>query len=1383
MADDNPFIVGYSGGPQTTPWDPDMGGNGPRTPKPKDDNPFVVGYQGGTKSASRASTKKVNSLQRKDITIEATAENAPLPILYGEVSVPGYIAGTISDANYLYLRVIWGAGEIYQVVKVFINGAALGSTISVQHYRGTQYQASDVWFNAQIPATDGVDTFQFTRGAGLLGVAYSTFAIPNAAITDAPRFQAIIQGTLVYDPREALGSGDPFENAVGMDLQFIGTNGTTPADCDLSTHNTTVTWYNGASIQGNQASFDGTNDYLTVTETAYTKFGTGKWTFELKFTSVTTAGNDLLAAKGGGASPNACFLLFRVGTGIALYLSSTGTTWDVFNGTTIGTGVTANVEMDVRVEYDGDGRYFAGIDGESSTVAVNKSAIYENTQAWLLGGGAGADYLQGTIRSCRLTTGVFRYGGRTDSSATPYTDSFYYRPGYVYSDTSSLCLADIATNPFYGMGVSVVNNLEQAIAWNEDELDTSITRARLSLVIDSNRPTEDYLDLLATYAECFWFYEDDGITVVPDRAINAENPAGWEMTTDGATLVDASWTEGTGWTWVGATAHFSHSAGTASVISQTVTKAFEADAVYTVLLEIPYWSAGSCGLNLDGLPLIEKQSAAGTYTTEYTATGTETGLIEATCDSAFVGWVSAITIHRKYWPETSIVKGSLSITGAAESSIPTKVILHYTTTSASSPDWTKAVYDDAELPGVSTGDARLIETSLHMEGVYRAEEASVKARSKLERITGRVDYAWTSTDRAIALQRGTVVEINDTAYGVNELVRVENVTMSDFGRYQVTATNYSESHYPGEVVLPDSATIPVGVIAFSYDGLAPSGWSVYSGADGKMILGAGTGVAVTSTGGSATCTVTGFNTEASAAHTGSNISVHDIPSDSGTFRQGTGGALSGTILSPSHIGIAGHTHAVTVSSYNPSIYQRQKVLIQKITTSASEMPANTEVFGIDGLSIPNLSRNLAEAGRYLAAAANNANAGTSGVQTISATIGYTDDTHDHYTAVSVTDGKIIDAASGSYIYELGGSNHNHGGAISLSSGRLLRRRNLALYTGTSAYQIDQGVIFMWAGSLSAPPDNYTLMNGKLGTIDMTNYFVMVAASGESWIGSDGFLGAHAEYIAGATSSVSHDHAGTYTTSPLVQRSTTHAASVSHNHQILTIEAYTPAYCALGFIMYNPNPISSWIDRGLLISGGGTNGGTTIDDAGPDNLTATASGSPNYDSAQTIFGLNAIYNTTGDRLSYPSFDWGKKFTLEGFFRADTAATGEMMGNSTGAAEHFSIRYATGTGIQFVLDGSVNLTSASIATNTWFYVALVYDGALWRFYVGTQASGVATLIGTQADVVTSFATNCWIGNNNVPNSAFRGHYGQIRHTRGAALYTASAFAIPSAAFPTS
>jgi len=1380
MKDDNPFTLG--GRLPPAPWDPDMGGNGPTTPKPIDDNPFTLGG-GQKKPAARQTTKKINSLQRSDITIEATAENAPLPILYGEVTAPGYISAFFSDANYLYVRVIWGAGPIYQIKKVFINGAAMGNTIQFKHYHGTEFQLSDPWFDAGIPETAGVDRMQFTRGAGVLGVAFSTFAIPNAAITDSPRFQAIIQGTLVYDPRESLGSGDPYEDGVAFDLQFIGSNGTTPADCDLSTHNTSVTWTNGATIQGNMASFDGTNDYLTVTETAYTKFGTGKWTFEIKFTPSSTAGAAIIAMKGTDASPNLCFAIVRSGTSLYLHLSSAGTSWNIANGVLIGSGVSAGVESMVRVEYDGAGVYLAGDYGYSWVNILAQPTIYQSTMAWILGGVAGG-YYAGTIRSCRLTTGIMRYGGaQFDGSGIPYADSWYYRPGYVYSDTPALCLAELALNPFYGLGVSIVNNLPAVYNWNEDELEPGITRARLSLVIDSNRPTEDYMDLLATYAECFWFYEDEGVTLVPDRAISALNPAGWEMTIDGALLVDASWTEGTGWGWIGVISTFGHSAGTASLVSQTITKTFEAGVVYVVRFDITYRTAGSCGLNLDGLPLIEKQSAVGVYTVEYTGLGTETGTVDVTCDAAFVGWVTVASIHRKYWPEASIVKNSLSLSGAAESGKPTKVIVHYTTPSASSPDWTRAVYDDAELPGVSTGTARLIETSQHMEGVWRVEEASLKARSKLARLADRVEYTWQSTDRAIAFQRGTVVELNDSAYGIDELVRVENVDMVDFGRYRVQGSNYSDEHYPGEVVLPDDNTIPVGVIAMSYDGLVPSGWQQFNGANGKLLLGAGSGYAVTSTGGSATCTVTGFNTSTSAAHSGAFLNVYDIPSDSGAFRQGSSGILSGTVMTASQVEIAGHNHAVTVSNYNPSIYKREKVLIEKITSAVTEMPANTEVFGIDGLSIPNLSRNLSEVGRLVAAALNNASAGSSGVQTIAATVAATDDTHDHYTTAATTTGSLISPTSGNYVYELGGSSHNHGGAISLSAGRLLRRRNFALYTGAAAYKIKQGVIFMWAGSLTAVPDNYSLMDGKLGTIDVTNYFIMVASSGESWTGADGFAGAHAEYIAGATNSVSHDHEGSYSASGLARFTTLHSNSISHNHQILTVASYVPAYYAIGFIMYNPNPTTSWIDRGLQLTVGGTNGGTTIDDTSPSNLTATVSGSPNYSSTQTLFGLNTIFNTTGDRLSYTSFDWGKKFTLEGFFRADTAATGEMMGNSTGAAEHFSIRYATGTGIQFVLDGSVNLTSASIAINTWFYVALTYDGALWRFYVGTQSSGVATLVGTAADVITSFATNCWIGNNNVPNSAFRGYFGEVRHTRGAAIYQSSAFAIPTASFPTS
>jgi len=124
----------------------------------------------------------------------------------------------------------------------------------------------------------------------------------------------------------------------------------------------------------------------------------------------------------------------------------------------------------------------------------------------------------------------------------------------------------------------------------------------------------------------------------------------------------------------------------------------------------------------------------------------------------------------------------------------------------------------------------------------------------------------------------------------------------------------------------------------------------------------------------------------------------------------------------------------------------------------------------------------------------------------------------------------------------------------------------------------------------------------------------------------------------------------------------------------------------------------------------------------------------------------------------------------------------MGNSTGAAEHFSLVYTSG-GVQFLLDGAVVLTGPAVSTGVWFYVALDYDGALWRFYYGLVGDGTADLIGTQADTIASFATNCWIGNNNTTTSPFVGYYLQIRHTRNAAIYSASAFSIPIAAFPTS
>ena len=89
----------------------------------------------------------------------------------------------------------------------------------------------------------------------------------------------------------------------------------------------------------------------------------------------------------------------------------------------------------------------------------------------------------------------------------------------VYSDNPSLCFADMVTDPDYGLN-SEVFGVEACADWNDELLGGVIPRARLSLVINSGRKVDDYLKVLAEYAECWYSREGSGVRMIPDRAVD-----------------------------------------------------------------------------------------------------------------------------------------------------------------------------------------------------------------------------------------------------------------------------------------------------------------------------------------------------------------------------------------------------------------------------------------------------------------------------------------------------------------------------------------------------------------------------------------------------------------------------------------------------------------------------------------------------------------------------------------------------------------------------------------------------------------------------------------------------------------------------------------------
>jgi hypothetical protein len=1345
---------------------------------------------------NRVTIPKANSFVSKTQGLETSADNSPLPIAYGDVIVQGAVS--LFGKNFLYptvyhVRVDWCCGEVFQIMETYINGEVKPATVGVQHYRGTSIQKPDSFAGA-IDEVFGVytDDMRFIRPHGIMGVCYSVFTIPAGTFTEPPVFQARIKGTLVYDLRQIFNPNtDPFKNEVGFDLQFVAANNTVKTDCDESQWNTLSTWVGNAKVTSNQLALDGTGDYVTLPDNVHTDFGTGKFSKEIKFTPSTVTGAHCVISKGDAVSPNASFFLGQNGTDLVLFASTNGTAWNVSNNVVIYSGLAIGVETTFCFEY-GDTQFCAYVNGTQVWTGYSAATIFNNAQAWRIGQGVGffPDFF-GTYRSIRLTLGVKRYGGNYDHVGVPYPDTAMYaaRPGLVYSDLPALCFADLVSNKFYGRGQAYPTGMASAMAWGEESIG-GFPRTAMSLVIQESKPISEWLDYIAMLADCFWFDDGSTVTIVSDEPVSIDKPSGWEMSSNGVFGRGAipEWTLGAGWSYY-APFELIIGNGTAEV-SQYIDKTFYAGTEYVFVMELALVTSGACGLFFNGAAIIEPQTVAGTYRAKVIfPADVPGGTLALRPVPNFNGWVGGATIHRLYWLEDKIIAGSFKSQSDTEeeANSPTAIITHYTNkTAGTPPNYPTTTYSGAKVVGVDTGVVPLISSTLQLPPVFNATEAELKSNAKLARLQDRMKYSWRSPDKAIGLLPGTVSQVVDVSLGINLLALIESITMDDYGRYAITASNYSPAHYPADIAPPDVAQIPTGVILPLKEGASiPTGWAAWTTPGNKLIKGAGKNTAVASTGGSNTINIP-------ASVTGSNVAHKGTVDFNSNIRQTTFGGSMLPTLYPSNNNLDGgaHTHPVGAISVTATPYVSRKRFVKKTGAASGTVPKEISIFGKSGLSAPKLARSLASAGRLLQQHSTEGHAGAY-PQMVTVTPTSVSNAHRHFTVLSEFNRSYVpDGLDITEYYEerLGGGSHSHTQQIGIYHS--LRQRALSLYDATADYEIVPGHVFGWEGALTAIPLGYTLMDGKLGTFNLDELFVRIGSLGDSDnVGSPVLT--NDAWMLGETvriSDLAHyiGNVKYYTLNKMEKIK--HFEYVSHSHIISSIHlGWQPEFFALAFIMYNPNPIPTYIDYGFLLAGGGADGSTAIVDNGPDNLTTTIQGAPNYSNAQPLLGLTTIYNTTSEGIRFLSaiFNRGRVFTMEGSFFIDTAAVDcELFGDdNVGPTERFKLTYRAGVGIDFYLDGAVVATSGNPGINAWFYVAVSYDGANWRFYYGLRSVGAAGLVATVADVITTGPSfTMFIGRNAAGTNSMRGYYGQIRHIRGAAIYKASAIAIHTSPFPT-
>jgi hypothetical protein len=142
----------------------------------------VVSRETLTRSETKAEDRQANY----------AAEGTTLPIIYGQDICPGKVAGIItSSTGYLWLLVIWCAGEVDSIVSTTMNGELVDRGARKWHYTGTSSQTVNTQLQAAC-ATRGI-----TYTDALPGVCYSVFMIGGDELDTFPEFSAVIKGRKV----------------------------------------------------------------------------------------------------------------------------------------------------------------------------------------------------------------------------------------------------------------------------------------------------------------------------------------------------------------------------------------------------------------------------------------------------------------------------------------------------------------------------------------------------------------------------------------------------------------------------------------------------------------------------------------------------------------------------------------------------------------------------------------------------------------------------------------------------------------------------------------------------------------------------------------------------------------------------------------------------------------------------------------------------------------------------------------------------------------------------------------------------------------------------------------------------------------------------------
>lgn len=326
--------------------------------------------------------------------------------------------------------------------------------------------------------------------------------------------------------------------------------------------------------------------------------------------------------------------------------------------------------------------------------------------------------------------------------------------------------------------------------------------------------------------------------------------------------------------------------------------------------------------------------------------------------------------------------------------------------------------------------------------------------------------------------------------------------------------------------------IPAGLIV-PYNGTtAPSGWTLFTSADGKFLIGAGNTYAVGATGGSTSLTTASSDSQGGHSVMSPSTLVRDSASTIEGAKKYTAGA---------------HTHTLTYN-YTPSYYGLRLI---KADSELPTFPPKAVIFS--GSSVSGLSRFSSGDGALFSP---RSSLGAGGSNSIGATTSSSDGVHSH----GEDNGQ--GGFTGSFYPLTSAGGHTHSNSTFVITPNLYRVLLSAWTDASNAFNLKVGMYAFYENT--TPPDGWYLCNGSNGTLDLRDYFIEFTDEDDDGTKTgNGTLSV--PDITLATSTWSHTHASV--TQCLNENQYDHqSTSVSHGHTIAgTTPTFLPQYYALAII--------------------------------------------------------------------------------------------------------------------------------------------------------------------------------------------------------------------------